>query len=233
MKLSAEMEQCLENLSSCYQGCEEEISELVYQINKMLNEKKMEWESSYNDLLQSHERLREDLTGYKMQLEDKDAEIIDLRKELTIIDKSNYEKRMALESKICELSQTVSDFKSHLKSNPKLNHSNTDDSLELAISALKKECDYHLDKIAELEVVQTTHIAQIKLLEEQRSNILKKNEELKQKFSKCRKEYHSKLSATDNELNLFARQKEGYESSIEKLKSTILEKNQQQVWEAR
>ena len=218
------MEQCLENLSNCYQGCEEEISELVYQINKMLNEKKSEWESSYNELLQNNKIMAKDLSLYKIEVEDKDAEILDLRKELTIIDKSNYEKRMGLESKICELSHTVSELKSQLKSNPKIN-SSCDNSLEFAVSALKKECDYYQDKIAELEVVQTTHVAQIKLLEEQRSHILKKNEELKQKFSKCRKEYHSKLNATDCELDVLAKQKDKYESSIEELKLIISNKD--------
>ena len=218
------MEQCLENLSNCYQGCEEEISELVYQINKMLSEKKLEWESSYNELLVSNEMLTKDLSTCRLELEDKDAEIADLRKEITIIDRSNYEKRMGLESRICELSHTVSDLKSQLKSNSKFN-SSCDDSLELAISALKKECDYYQDKIAELEVAQTTHIAQIKLLEEQRSNILKKNEELKQKFLKCRKEYHSKLNATDCELDVLAKQKNKFESSIKDLKVTLSQKD--------
>ena len=221
------MDQCLKSLSSCYQGCEEEISELVYQINKMLSEKKLEWESSYDELLQSHKQVTKDLGGCKIEIEDKNAEILDLRKEITVIDRSNYEKRMVLESKICELSQTVTDLKFHLKSNPKFNSPNNDDSLELAISALKKECDYYQDKIAELEVVQTTHVAQIKLLEEQRSSILKKNEELKQKFSKCRKDYHSKLNATDCELDLLARQKADYDATIKNLKTAISEKDEE------
>lgn len=221
------MDQCLQSLSNCYQGCEEEISELVYQINKMLDDKKLEWECSYNELLQSHKKLSVDLTGYKVDIEDKNAEIMDLRKEISVIDRSNYEKRMVLEAKICELSQSVSDLKSHLKSNPKFNSSNNDDSLELAISALKKECDYYQDKIAELEVVQTTHVAQIKLLEEQRSSILKKNEELKQKFSKCRKEYHSKVNATDCELDSLARQRDEYEASIKKLKAASSAKDEE------
>lgn len=218
------MENCLKNLGKCYEGCEEEISELVYQINKMLNEKKLEWEASYKELLLRNKQLADDCDGYQLELEDKSAEIEDLRKEISIIDRSNYEKRMALESKVSDLSQIVRNLKNRNKADV---HLSNDDSLELAVSALKKECDYYQDKIAELEVVQTTHVAQIKLLEEQRCTILQKNEEIKQKFSKCRKEYQSKVNATDSELNTLAKQKKELETQIKVLKSQLTEKDEE------
>ena len=168
------METCLEKLGQSYGGCEEEISELVYQINKLLEEKRSEWEDSYNNLLERHNNLSKSVSEYKICIEDRDAEICDLRKELSVIDKSNYERRLVLESKISELSQTVTSLKNH---SPSPAPPRSPSSLELTISALKKESDYYKDKIAELEVVQTTHSTQIQLLEDQRTALLRKNEE--------------------------------------------------------
>lgn len=222
------MEKCLERLGNSYQGCEEEISELIYQINKLLNDKKNEWELSYSKLLESHEDLSQSVSEYKIEIADKNAEISDLRKELTNVDKSNYGKRLALEERISDLNHALSTSqeKSRLY-NSRSCTPNSQDTLELTISALKKECDYYQDKIAGLEVVNTTNTTQIKLLEEQRVNILKKTEELKQKFSTCRKEYHNKLNATNVELDNLVKQQNDSEQTIIDLRTSIKEKDEE------
>ena len=60
------MEESLKRLTSMYKdSCAEEISDLVYQINRMLSERKLEWDSSYNKLLVSHEMLAKSLRQCK------------------------------------------------------------------------------------------------------------------------------------------------------------------------
>lgn len=219
------MDQCLKKLGTVYQGCEAEISELVYQIEKMLNEKQLEWEVSYNILSDENNELLEIITSNKIELKEKDIEIHDLRKEIMVIEKSNYEKRILLESKISGLSHANSSVEFCLNCKAKSSPRKSTDINDVKIATLKKECNHYQDKIAELEILQTTHNAQIKLLEEQRSTILKKNEDLKQKFSNCRKEYHSKLKTTDNEIKLFLNQKDHYEVTISNLKDDLTKKD--------
>ena len=215
------MDQCLKKLSSVYQGCEEEIGELVYQIERMLNEKQLQWDLSYNKLSEDHNQLLEFVSNYKIELKEKDTEITDLKKEIMVIDKSNYEKRIHLESKISELSQPSTGLNVCLKCKEKPFFGQSTSVHEVTIASLKNENDYYQDKIAELEIFQTTHNAQIKLLEEQRSNILRKNEDLKQKFSSYRKEFQTKIKTTDNEIQLFTKQKDQYEATIRDMKDAL------------
>jgi len=218
------MEATFLHLSQSYKGCENEINELMIQIDNMLKDKKAEWNEKHVSLQQEFAIQGETLSDLKFEVRDKDKEISDLRNELVVLDKSNYERRLMLESKVSEMSIVITDLKRQLKYYKNNEVGINDNYRDITISSLQKECDFLKDRVAEYEIVHGTHKTQIELLEEQRSSLLQKNEDLKHKVTKCRKEYQRKLEEAQKQFDHLGSHQQGHDKEVEQLKQELSDK---------
>ena len=213
------------HLSQSYKGCENEINELMIQIDNMLKEKKAEWNEQHVALQNKFDVQGDALSDLKFEVQDKDKEISDLRNELVVLDKSNYERRLMLESKVSEMSIVITDLKRQLKYYKSNEVGIKDNYRNITISSLQKECDFLKDRVAEYEIVHGTHKTQIDLLEEQRSSLLQKNEDLKHKVTKCRKEYQKKLEEVQQQFDSLGTHQQGRDKEVDLLKQGLADKN--------
>ena len=173
------MEECLGRISESYNGCDKEIEDLVFHMNKLVEEKQREWEASYQDLLEHYNKQTHLLTDYKLVLSDKESEIVSLRDKNSELSKSSKKNELDFENKIHQLSQE----NKRLREGPDKYFLH-----DFKAPSFLNEIEYYKNKVAEYEVLQTTYNAQISSLQDQRRKLLKKNEETQSKYNQCKKE---------------------------------------------